>query len=257
MNFKSRIFKKIIYFFNIGNKILKKKDGFIVLMYHSVHNSNRNVSYPYSISIDNFEKQILYLKRIADFVSFDEIIGSNDLINDQKLKLILTFDDGYKNNYSLIYPILEKNNIPAIIFLTINFINCEYKTFLNWSDIIEMNSNPLITFGSHCCFHSNLTSLRKEDAKEEISKSKFMLENKLGNKVNYFSYPSGGYNQNIIQSVKDCGYKVAFKDRMHFDKENNNPYSIGRVSVDQSNENIDEFIASLATKKAILKIGKE
>ena len=68
-------------------------------------------------------------------------------------------------------------------------------------------------------------------------------------------------NQSYVNSqapsfIQSCDSQN-MQQLLHFDKENNNPYSIGRVSVDQSNENIDEFIASLATKKAILKIGKE
>ena len=246
MNLRSELLKRSIWFLNIGGKLIRSKSGLLVLMYHSIEDKS---AYPYSININSFEKQIKYLKDIACFIRADEIFN----LDNKKLNILLSFDDGYKNNYSVVYPILQEYNIPAIMFLTTNFVECG-RTFLIWQEIREMSNSNLITFGSHCKNHLNLTSLNEADAFQEINQSRIILQDKLGKRIDFFSYPSGGYNKEIMNYVKEAGYKAGFRDRMkncEIDKER---FLIGRVSIDKHNETMDKFLATLAAARPIKKI---
>lgn len=115
-----------------------------------------------------------------------------------------------------------------------------------------MNMSGLITFGSHCRRHINLTSLSKNDVIQELKESKRIIENKLDQYVHFLSYPGGGYNREIMDLCKSYGYSIAFKDRMEHKHHNNERYAVGRISVDQYNEGIDKLILTLATSKPIL-----
>lgn len=215
-------------------------------MYHSVTQEGRKNDYHYSIDEKNFETQLKYLK--ANF----EIISLSSLIDDLKqehsnseLKIAITFDDGFKNNYTVVYPLLKRYKLPATIFLTTEFIECDYKSFLNWEEIQEMNKTDLITFGSHCNLHFNLTSLEYCDILKELKRSKEILEKRLERNIEFFSYPGGGFNKAIKDAVKRCGYKAAFKDRTKGNQTDRDFYELARISIDKSNESIRDFVRTI------------
>jgi len=94
------------------NRILDKK-GFTILMYHKITKDNAK-----------FESQIKYLHNNYEVITFDELLKCYK--NTKKLSkntAIITFDDGYKDNYTVAYPILKKYNLPATIFLTTGHID--------------------------------------------------------------------------------------------------------------------------------------
>lgn len=93
-----------------------------VLMYHKVVKKS-------------FEKQMLYLKEHYNVVSEQEVVDFYHKKKElPKNSVLITFDDGYLNNYTEAYPILKKYNIPAIIFLTTGFIG---KQKMPWYDEVN------------------------------------------------------------------------------------------------------------------------
>ncbi len=226
---------------------MKSKSGIIILMYHSVFPQGKDHDYRYSVSADLFEEQIKNLKTFGRFLKPADLLSKN---KDGGLRILLTFDDGYKDNYSVAYPILKKYNIPALIFLTTNHIG-QGKTFLNWEEIGEMNNSGLIYFGSHCKNHLNLLSLTEEDIIKEIRESKFVLEKELKKKIDFFSYPSGGFNNKIMGYVEESGYKAAFGASMDGSDRDNRVFSLGRIGVGKDNQKLNRFMAVLAASKPV------
>ena len=72
--------------------------------------------------------------------------------------VIITFDDGYADNYENAYPILKKYGFKATIFLIYDFTNT-YPNYLTWDQIAEMKESGLIRFESHTMTHANLAEL--------------------------------------------------------------------------------------------------
>lgn len=109
------------------------KSKALVLIYHRVINLS-NDPQELSVSLENFEKQMILLK------SKYKIKPLQTLISDLKMKKLtnktisITFDDGYSDNYLYALPILEKLQIPATFFVSTNYIgkNDEY-----WWDKLE------------------------------------------------------------------------------------------------------------------------
>lgn len=112
---------------------LRNRENVSVLMYHGIRKDNcpltkRNWLY---VSESLFAKQIDFLSKAYDIVPLE---GAHN-IKTKKPKVVITFDDGYYNNYRLAYPILKKYNAPATIFLVTNTID---KDHVFWFDRIYM-----------------------------------------------------------------------------------------------------------------------
>ena len=106
----------------------------IILAYHRVYPKKDNLFVPY-ISPEEFENQIKYLQKYFKIFSLEKLVNflkNNKIYNeDYKNIAVITFDDGYKDNYIYAFPILKNNRIPATIFLATNYIG---KDELFWWD---------------------------------------------------------------------------------------------------------------------------
>ena len=152
------------------------------------------------------------------FVSIDQacdIIAGKDK---GKPFVCLTFDDGYRDNYDIAYPILKRLNVPFAIYITTGFIDKTAKMWwyeetdvMSWDQIKALSTEPLCTIGAHTVSHPRLTTLSSDEARKEIVNSKQRLEDVLGIPINHFSYPHGDYNEDILQLVKEAGFTSSLK----------------------------------------------
>jgi peptidoglycan/xylan/chitin deacetylase (PgdA/CDA1 family) len=105
--------------------------------------------------------------------------------------------------------------------------------FMSWNDLRSIASHPLVTIGSHCISHCVLKSQTQASIFNELSKSKKMLEDNLGVKIKYLSYPYGSHSNAICDLAYKIGYSLAFKaksNRRLFDGSSNR-YAIPRHSI--------------------------
>ena len=122
-----------------------RKNFVLCLMYHSI-DSEKNKG---GIFIDEFEEHIKWIKDKKTF-KMEELKGLDYTLPPNSI--LITFDDGYKNNYTLAFPILKKYNIKATIFLNTKFIEKD-EAYLNWDEIREMYESGLIDFQLHTHSH--------------------------------------------------------------------------------------------------------
>ena len=186
-----------------------------ILLYHRVIDSPQKDSL--CIAPKVFEKQMSFLfKRGFQTIFFEELLELIKTKQSLSKKIILTFDDGYKDNYLFAFPILKKFNFKATIFLVPSFIGKtnlwdQEKTqakLLNLDQILEMKEFGF-SFGAHSLTHQNLTELPKENAFREINQSKIELEKLLGEKISSFCYPYGKVNETVKEQVKKVGFECA------------------------------------------------
>ena len=122
-----------------------RKNFVLCLMYHSI-DSEKNKG---GIFVDEFEEHIKWIKDKKTF-KMEELKGLDYKL--PKNSILITFDDGYKNNYTLAFPILKKYNMKATIFLNTKFIEKD-EAYLNWDEIREMYESGLIDFQLHTHSH--------------------------------------------------------------------------------------------------------
>lgn len=189
------------------NTPTKTEGGVPVLMYHSIGYEKDN---PVRLPVEHLEKQMKYLKdNNYTTLSMEELY--NYFQNDKPIpekSIVLTFDDGYLDNYIKLYPILKKYGFKGTIFVITNAIDKE-KDYLLSNQLKELDKNCL-AIESHTAGHENLSELPYNKQLKTLKTSKEYLEKTLNREVNYIAYPYGKYNEETLRAVKDAGYKMAF-----------------------------------------------
>lgn len=191
--------------------------GLVVLMYHHIAPKTEPSAAqdPFTVSPEMLEKQILFLKQ-----HHYTTVKEEDLIHAYKTgksmiqkPVLLTFDDGYEDNYTYLFPLLKKYNTPALIFLITDNIGKE--GYLSQTQIAQMQASGLVAFGSHTCAHRRLRSLSDEEITYEVTQSKRALEEKLNTPVYSFCYPfgAGGFDKRVRPQVLKAGYLLDFSTK--------------------------------------------
>ncbi len=185
-----------------------------VLTYHRVLQQEPSYSkFRIFITVEELEQQILSLKkRKFDVVTF------HDLLNGKRVSkpILLTFDDGYADNYENLLPLLEKHNVKATIFALGNreirrnewdiALGEQPYPLMDDDHLLACHQSGLVEIGSHGLNHQHLTQLSEDALKREIFDSKEQLSDLLGETPISFSYPYGDYGEREKNAVKQAGY---------------------------------------------------
>lgn len=226
---------------NMNAKMLQdsaKAEKVMILNYHKVDNMNISLS----VLPDDFAAQMDYLKRndyhtITTNELYASLAGEADLPENP---VLITFDDGYKDNYQNAYPILKKYGFKATIFVVTSFMGTQ-QNYLTWEQAREMDANG-IDIESHTVTHKSMTELSDDELRAELVNSKKAIEDHLGKQVDYIAYPTGTYNLHIAQLVKDAGYKAAFTIKYGNVDKASNLYALERVPIFHTEDTFKSFL---------------
>lgn len=206
-----------------------------VLAYHSVGLNSSS----YSVGTAEFRRQMDYLVKNYRVVSLDEILdfleGKRRL---PKKSVAITFDDGYLDNYVNAYPCLKKYRLPATIFVATAYLQKKmllgdvYLPMLGWEEIEEIIQGN-INIGAHTANHLDLSRIDLDGAEKEILESKIVIQKRIRRNVDYFAYPFGIYNDDIVNLVRSLEFRGAFGGEGVIQK-NTDMFAIHRVEVKRS-----------------------
>lgn len=199
--------------------------GIPTLMYHKVG------TYPKGsqlqklwVTVEDFRTQLYYLKSHGYTpLTFCELrAAEKGTMAMPAQPVLITFDDGYANNYELAFPLLQEFAMKGNIFLVYEMMDRHnawhnpetepWQRMLTWAQIEEMQRSGLVEFGSHTMRHRNLESISLDDARWELTESKKRLEDKLGREMVGFAYPygAGAYNPAVRALAREAGYRYDF-----------------------------------------------
>ena len=212
-----------------------------IIMYHSV-NPGALPENRLAVSPATFERQMHFLKsRNYNVLPLESVAV---LIRERKKipprTVVITFDDGYKDNYIYAFPILKKYNLPATIFIITDEVGRAHR--LSWDEIKTMQDSGIVTFGSHALGPEPLINIKSEqELKKQIFDSKKILEEKLGRRINAFSYPEGRFNNRIKQLVIEAGYKLAVATNPGKKSANDDTFALKRLRISANTNNLFVF----------------
>ena len=203
-----------------------------ILMYHSISDKENSSLH---VSPESFQKQMAFLKRKRySVISLDELVtGIREGKKFPSKTVVITFDDGYRDNYLDAFPVLSKYDFPATIFLVTGYVG-KKNEYLTWDQVRLMQKHD-IDFGGHTRNNTYLPSVK--DTKklwEEVDGSKKDIELNTRREANYFCYPIGGFSSKAKDAVKKAGYKGACTTNRGYDRYNKDVYELNRVKVKNS-----------------------
>ncbi len=210
-----------------------------VIMYHRVVGEPLTDSkFNVYITKDKLDWQLGNLrKRGFSFITF------KDVANGVKVKkpIILTFDDGYEDNYSNLLPLLKKHQAKAVIYclgdrsIQSNIWDEELgeprANLMSDSQIKECHESGLVEIASHGLKHQHLPGLNDKEILKEFELSKLNLENLINDKVVSFAYPYGDYKEREEVLVYETGYNFAIGTVNGPLKLTDNYYAIRRIQI--------------------------
>ncbi len=246
-----RFIKRSFFYFLVGMIIwtgfvffVRDKYTVPILMYHRVASfgatGELNV-----VSQKSFDRQMKYLKKHGyHVISLDDLIqGITKGVLFYRKSVVITFDDGYEDNYAKAFPTLKRYGFPAIIFVISDSVGKE--GFVNWKQLLEMQGQEIL-IGSHTRSHAYLPDVpSQEQLLDEIVNSKRDLEKALGTEIKYFSYPSGGYTEEIKEMIVNAKYKGACATNRGYDRFNTGVYELKRIRI-SNNDNAVVMWAKLS-----------
>ena len=246
----------------------KKKYEVPVIMYHRVINNAENEGvYGTYIYEDMFKKHLQYLKdknyTVITFKDLDKI-GWRNRFEKGKKYIILTFDDGYKDNYDLAFPILKEFNFKATIFLMGSLTYNEWdvkaggerKFSLMSVEMIKEMQDYGIEFGAHTFNHPKINTLSNEEIAHQIVDVKKPLEEKIGKEIITFAYPYGILNDYAKEMAKKAGYTFALATDSGSVCLSDDLYQIRRIAI-FPNTNLFSFKRKVAGNYNFIKIKRE
>lgn len=186
-----------------------------ILNYHGIESRDREYDFsaaeqPYVVLLSSLKEQFsLLLQNGFQSLSLREL---NDWLEGYNLKkqIVITFDDGHLSHYEHAVPMLRAYQMKAVFLISSALVG--QKGLMNWSHLKDLVSEGF-DIGSHGLTHEPLSDLSHHYLWKELSKSKSILEDKLGIKVTSFSVPRGYYQDRIREVALEIGYRFVFTSR--------------------------------------------
>lgn len=205
-----------------------------VLMYHRIRPMKASFTSKdrtFTTTPEMFEAQMIGLKD-AGYTTItpreleDALTGRVVL---PEKPVLITFDDGYREHYTKVFPILKRLNLKATYFI----ISESHTSPAHMTNamIQEVDKSGLITIASHTRRHIFLARASVASRSSEIAGSKKDLEDLLGHEVKDFAYPFGSWSQTVADDVKKAGYQLGFGIRLGSIHGESSRYQLRRIRV--------------------------
>lgn len=222
---------------------LKRQPGVNMLIYHSVTNQLRlELDLPYV----TFQRQLEFLAQTNQVIGYDQAVTRLKTGRSfSKDSYVLTFDDGYADFYTAVFPLLRRLQLPAILFINTGFVETRVPYPLlpqrrqpvkpvSWDMLGEMVVSGLVTLGAHTHTHPELITVPPSQVEEELSKPIQLIKQRLGITVNHFAYPRALWNENVERLVSQYYHSAVIGGGYKATTTQFHPYRIPRIPIRRS-----------------------
>ncbi len=205
----------------LGRRLAKGDPGrVLVLCYHSVHPAK-----DFSTRPEQFERHLEWIRSHCDVISF---VGALEEAGAARTRpaVAITFDDGYEDNYRHAFPALARHGCTATFFLTAGLLERDPEVIerfrqiqqtgaeqlqpLEWGQAKEMRRAGM-ELGAHTYSHPNLARLRPAQLRGELTLSKEILEQRLGEAIHSVAYPYGIPRRSVNRAVTEAAAEAGFR----------------------------------------------
>ena len=229
--------------------------GFPILEYHMVKDDAKPDEVRYAVPPAEFAAQLDYLAQEGYTT-----ITPQDYARARKGKqelpakpVILSFDDGYEDNWRVVLPMLQERGMKAVFYVVTNDIG--QPGYMTWDNLFDLEHSGM-EIGSHTANHIPLTTLTPTEQRDELRLSKLLLEWRGMGTIYSFSYPNGAYDDSIVTMLAEENYLTAVTGEAGLNTVETNPYRLHRVNIPAPHLGLTEFRlrllkADLAARAAV------
>jgi peptidoglycan/xylan/chitin deacetylase (PgdA/CDA1 family) len=162
--------------------------------------------------------------------------------------VILSFDDGYSDMYTNVYPQLRRRHMTATFFIPSGLIG--KPRYLTWRQLEDMSRHGM-DIEAHSVTHPDLTVVPRPQVRGEIYGSRQTLQRRLHTSVRIFAYPYGTYNSYILKTLRKAGYLAAFTTSQGWWLRSSHLLTLPRVYVD-NDDTLPIFVGRLKADPVVL-----
>lgn len=224
--------------------------GVPILAYHQVREDDDI----YSVTGAQFAEQMSYLEsRGYHSISLEQLFDSYEgkaTLPDKPV--IITFDDGYEDNFQAALPIMEKYHMRGTVFVVAGLVGTP--EYLSWQQILEMKERHT-EIGSHTMTHIGLGDISPDQQRFEVAESKVILEQHISRPVKFFAYPYGEFTPITEQILAEAGYQGACSGIAGLNNKGIDAYALKRVNVPHPKYGLWEFRLRLLRANIYSKLG--
>jgi len=239
-----RIIKSLLGFLFFRSGLYSRffRNKTVIVLFHRVNDALKGN--PISITESEFTAFCIFFQKYFIVISLSELLEKLKQNKDLGRHLVITFDDGYKDNHDLVAIELKKRNLPACFFISTNFIGSNnvplwdkvlsiQSEWMNWDDVRSLHAQGF-EIGAHTMNHVDLGSLSGKIAADEITGSMKRLNRELKSKVRYFSYPFGSTNHLLEENrerVRQAGFSCCLSALGGTTNSDTDPFYMKRVPI--------------------------
>lgn len=139
----------------------------------------------------------------------------------------ITFDDGYADNFSLVYPLMKEYGYPWTVFVITGDVGKPGR--MTWDELREMAESRAVTIASHTATHPHLAEISAEEARADILAAQQALREKLGIENRWLAFPYGSYDADVIDIAKSLGIQMVVTSDSGRVHTGDNPYTLRRA----------------------------
>ena len=208
----------------------------LILNYHKIDNTFISLA----VRPDDFDTQMKYLSEngyhtISPDELYNSLAGTGELPDNP---VMITFDDGYEDNYTIMLPILEAHGMKATMYMVTN--NIGQPDYLTWEELRDMQERG-VEIGSHTADHEPLADQPKAWQNDQLRLSKLLMEWNGIHTVFSFSYPNGSYDEELPELLRQNNYLSAVTGDAGLNTFQTNPYLLQRVNIPHPRLGLLEF----------------
>ncbi len=214
-----------------------------------------------TVTPEVFEEQMRYLRESGyKTLTIDELVSyiAGETVLKQKA-VVVTFDDGWLDNFIYAFPVIKRYNINACIFIVTDWVSNSAadvslsaavpahkeakslirkgrsgEVILGWDHIRTMQDSGLAEFYAHTRSHARCAALSGQELLSELGESKQAIENHLGKPCPYLCWPYGEYNDAALKAAREVGYKALFTTVHGVVNPGSDPFAIKRIVIKDS-----------------------
>jgi peptidoglycan/xylan/chitin deacetylase (PgdA/CDA1 family) len=164
----------------LGVLTRRRPGDIVILLYHRIGDGPGEIE----LRAEEFAVQMAYLSERENVLSLDTLLDGSTGGG-----VIVTFDDGTSDFHEFVLPILVGMRVPATLYLATSLVREEGGDGLTWRQLEDARDTGLVTIGSHTHSHADLSKLDERSSEDEMSRSKGLIEDRLGVECRHFAYP--------------------------------------------------------------------